>query len=156
MRQSAGLLLYRLREGRPECLLAHPGGPLWARRDAGAWSLPKGEIEAGEAPIDVAQREFREETGFEPPDAAGWLDLGEIRLRSGKVVTAWAAKGDLDPADARSEPFEMEWPPRSGRLASFPEVDRVAWFEPEEARARLNPAQVPFVDRLLERLPERG
>lgn len=159
MRQSAGLLLYRVRDGRLECLLAHPGGPLWSRRDTGAWSLPKGEIEPGETPIDVARREFREETGFDPPDPLdppGWLDLGEVRLRSGKVVRAWAAEGDLDPADARSEPFEMEWPPRSGRRASFPEIDHVAWFEPEEARRRLNPGQVPFVDRLLGRLPRSG
>ena len=152
MRQSAGLLLYRVRDGRLECLLVHPGGPLWARRDTGAWSLPKGEIERDETPRAVAGREFREETGSEPPDPARWLDLGEVRLRSGKIVCAWAVEGDLDPSLAVSEPFEREWPPRSGQRASFPEVDRVEWFGPAEARRRLNPAQTPFVDRLLERL----
>jgi predicted NUDIX family NTP pyrophosphohydrolase len=150
MPTSAGLLLYRRRDGTVEVLLAHPGGPLFARRDTGAWTLPKGLIEPGESAIDVARREFREETGAEPPpDPAHYLSLGHIRQASGKVVHAWAAEGDLDPATASSNTFEMELPPGSGRWLTFPEVDRVGWFEPDEARQRLNPAQAPLVDRLL-------
>ncbi len=153
MPTSAGLLLYRRRGGAIEVLLAHPGGPLFARRDEGAWTLPKGLIEAGETAMDVARREFREETGAEPPsDEAAYLSLGRIRQASGKVVHAWAAEGDLDPASARSNTFEMEYPRGSGRRGTFPEVDRVAWFAPDEARRRLNRAQAPLIDRLLEGL----
>ena len=151
-RLSAGILLYRRVGGGLEVLLAHPGGPFFARRDAGSWTIPKGEPGPGEGrtPYDleeVARREFTEETSqVVPPGQA--LDLGSITQKGGKVVHAWAIEGDLDPAAAHSNTFELEWPPRSGGRAAFPEVDRVAWFEPGEARRRVNPAQVPFVDRL--------
>ena len=156
MPTSAGLLLYRRRDGRLELLLAHPGGPLFARRDAGAWTLPKGLIEPGETAIDVARREFREETGADAPDGtASYLSLGQVRQASGKVVHAWAAEGDLDETRSVSNTFAMEYPRGSGRLATFPEIDRVGWFEPAEARRRLNPAQAPLVDRLLDALDGR-
>ena len=147
MGTSAGLLLYRLAGGSIEVLLAHPGGPLWARRDIGAWSVPKGEADGAEGLEAVARREFLEETGHEVP-AGPLLALREIRQAGGKVVHAWAVEGDLDPATARSNTFEMEWPPRSGRRAAFPEVDRVAWFGLTQARERINPAQAVFLDRL--------
>lgn len=146
-RRSAGLLLYRRRGGELEVLLAHPGGPLWAKRDAGAWSVPKGEIEAGEEPLAVARREFEEETGQPAPDR-DVVSLGEARQKSGKVVTVWAAQGDLDPSTAKSNTFPLEWPPGSGNWIDVPEVDRVEWFGLDEARKRLNPAQVAFIDRL--------
>jgi predicted NUDIX family NTP pyrophosphohydrolase len=152
VRTSAGLLLYRRAADEVEVLLAHPGGPLWARRDEGAWSLPKGEIEPGEEPLVVARREFLEETGHEPP-AGRVIPLGEVRQAAGKVVVGFAIEGDLDPATASSNTFPLEWPPGSGRWRDTPEVDRVAWFGPGEARRRLNPAQAAFVDRLLARIP---
>ena len=148
-RRSAGLLLFRRRDGGLEVLLAHPGGPLWTKRDDGAWSVPKGEIEAGEEPLAVARREFEEETGQRPPDG-DVMSLGEVRQKSGKVVTAWAVEGDLDPSTATSNTFPIEWPGGSGNWIDVPEVDRVEWFDPGAARQKLNPAQVPFVDRLLE------
>jgi predicted NUDIX family NTP pyrophosphohydrolase len=148
-KRSAALLLYRRRSDGLEVLLAHPGGPLWAKRDAGAWSVPKGEIESGEEPVVVARREFEEETGQQPPDGE-LVPLGEIRQKSGKLVEAWAAEGDLDPAIARSNTFPLEWPPGSGDWIDVPEVDRVAWFGLDDARIRLNPAQVAFIDRLAE------
>jgi predicted NUDIX family NTP pyrophosphohydrolase len=150
-RASAGLLLYRRTPNGIEVLLAHPGGPLWAKRDAGAWTAPKGEIEQGEEPLAVARREFREETGHDAPSGM-CIDLGTVRQKSGKVVTAWGCEGDLDPATASSNTFPFEWPPGSGRFREIPEVDRVAWFSPAEARDKLNPAQVAFVDRLLDAL----
>jgi len=150
-KSSAGLLLFRRRGDGVEILLAHPGGPMWAKRDAGAWSVPKGEIEGGDEALAVARREFEEETGQKPP-AGECLPLGEVRQKSGKVVLAWACEGDLDPATAESNTFPLEWPPGSGNWVDTPEVDRVEWFSPDEARRRLNPAQAPFVDRLLERL----
>jgi predicted NUDIX family NTP pyrophosphohydrolase len=147
-RASAGVLLWRRgADGGLEVLLVHPGGPLFARRDAGSWSIPKGEIDEGEDELAAARREFEEEVGSPPPGGEA-TDLGEVRLRSGKRVHAYAYEGDLDAAAAVSNLFEMEWPPRSGRRQSFPEVDRAQWFGPEEARARLNPAQAAFVDRL--------
>jgi predicted NUDIX family NTP pyrophosphohydrolase len=152
VRTSAGLLLYRRAADEVEVLLAHPGGPLWARRDEGAWSLPKGEIEPGEEPLVVARREFLEETGHEPP-AGRVIPLGEVRQAAGKVVVGFAIEGDLDPATASSNTFPLEWPPGSGRWRDTPEVDRVAWFGPGDARRRLNPAQAAFVDRLLTRIP---
>ncbi len=136
-------------------LLAHPGGPLWAKRDDGAWSIPKGEIEAGEDELAVARREFEEETGHQPPGGP-CLELGEIRQKSGKEVVAWACEGDLDPETAQSNTFPLEWPPRSGRFLVIPEVDRVAWFDLEGARRRLNPAQVPLVERLIAQLAGDG
>jgi predicted NUDIX family NTP pyrophosphohydrolase len=150
-KRSSGLLLYRRTDAGIEVLLAHPGGPFWESRDEGAWSIPKGEVEAGEAELDVARREFHEETGH-PAPASECLSLGEVRLKSGKYVAGWACEGDLDPAKAVSNTTTVEWPPRSGRRIAIPEVDRVGWFEPGEARRRLNPAQAVFVDRLLERL----
>jgi predicted NUDIX family NTP pyrophosphohydrolase len=134
-----------------QVLLVHPGGPLWARRDLGAWSIPKGEIEDGEAPLDAARREFGEELGS-PAPAGEPIELGEVTLKSGKRVCAWALAGDLDVAAVVSDTFEMQWPPHTGRLARFPEVDRAQWFAPAEARQRLNPAQVAFVDRLMSSL----
>lgn len=152
---SAGILLYRRREGRLELLLAHPGGPFWVTKDLGHWTIPKGEVEPGEDLLDVARREFAEETGHEITGAA-FVSLGEIRQKSGKVVIAWGVEGDLDPATARSNTFTMEWPPNSGRQESFPEIDRVEWFAPTEARERLKAAQVPFIDRLVTTLLENG
>jgi predicted NUDIX family NTP pyrophosphohydrolase len=150
--RSAGILLFRRRPDGPEVLLVHPGGPYWARKDLGAWSIPKGEHADGEDPLACARREFEEETGIAPPEGA-LLELGEVRQRSGKRVSAWALEGDLDPATVRSNTFTIEWPPRSGRTQEFPEVDRAAWFGVDEARRRLNPAQAELVDRLLERTP---
>ena len=130
-----------------EVLLGHPGGPLWARKDAGHWTVIKGEMEPGETGEEVARREFAEETGYALPE--GPMDgVGEIRQKSGKVVRAWAVEGDLDPSGAVSNTFEMEWPPRSGRRAQFPEIDRVEWFDLDEARRRIKDAQAPFIDRL--------
>jgi predicted NUDIX family NTP pyrophosphohydrolase len=147
-RRSAGILLYRRRNGAVEVLLVHPGGPLWARRDAGAWSIPKGEYGQGEDPLAVALREFEEETGQRPP-AESLVALGEVRQRGGKVVSAWAAPGDLDPQAITSNTFTLEWPPRSGVRREFPEVDRAGWFDPPTAREKLLAAQAELVDRLL-------
>jgi predicted NUDIX family NTP pyrophosphohydrolase len=147
MRISAGIVLYRRVGPGLEFLLAHPGGPLFATRDEGHWSIPKGEPDSGEALLDTARREFREETGHEPGTGPP-LELGSIVQKGGKVVHAWAVEGTLDPEQARSETFEMEWPPHSGRRQSFPEIDRVAWFEPAEARRRIKAAQIPLLDRL--------
>jgi predicted NUDIX family NTP pyrophosphohydrolase len=151
VRRSAGILLYRLPGGAPEVLLVHPGGPFWARRDAGAWSVPKGEYEDADDPLAAARREFEEETGT-VLETAELLELGDVRQKNGKVVSAWAAEGDLDPDAVHSNTFTMEWPPRSGRTAEFPEIDRAGWFGIDEARAKLNPAQAEFLDRLLELL----
>jgi predicted NUDIX family NTP pyrophosphohydrolase len=151
--RSAGIILHRQGIGGREVLLVHPGGPFWARKDAGAWSIPKGEVDAGEDPRACALREFAEETGTRLPDAA-LEELGSVRLKSGKLVLAFAVAGDLDAATVRSNTFELEWPPRSGRTQSFPEIDRAEWFGLEEARAKLNPAQAEFLDRL-EALLER-
>jgi predicted NUDIX family NTP pyrophosphohydrolase len=149
-RHSAGLLLYRIdRDGGVEVLLGHPGGPLWAKRDEGYWSVPKGEIETGEDPWAVARREFEEETGHPPPDGDP-IELGDIRQKGGKLVSAWAMAGDLDPATAHSNTFLLEWPPRSGRRITVPEIDRVAWFRPDEARRRIKDTQIPLIDRLLD------
>jgi predicted NUDIX family NTP pyrophosphohydrolase len=158
--RSAGILLYRLRPTGPEVLLVHPGGPYWARRDHGAWSIPKGEIAPGEEPLACALRELEEETG-NVLELGELIELGEVRQRSGKCVQAWAAEADLDPGMVRSNNFELEWPPRSGRMQEFPEVDRAAWFGFAEAKERLLEGQVPLLERLAERLhdshaPERG
>jgi predicted NUDIX family NTP pyrophosphohydrolase len=150
-RKSAGILLYRGSGAAIEVLLVHPGGPFWTRRDAGAWSIPKGEYEEGEDPRACALREFEEETSTPLPPGE-LVELGDIRQKGGKVVTAWAAEGDLDADAVRSNTFRMEWPPRSGRWATFPEIDRAGWFGVDEAREKLNAAQAEFVDRLLERL----
>jgi predicted NUDIX family NTP pyrophosphohydrolase len=149
--RSAGILLYRIRDGEPEVLIVHPGGPFWARKDAGAWSIPKGEHDDDEDPRACALREFEEETGTRPP-AEALADLGTARLKSGKLVAAWAVEGDLDAAAITSNTFELEWPPRSGRTQTFPEVDRAGWFGLDAAREKLNPAQGAFLDRLRELL----
>ncbi|HYF21223.1 MAG TPA: NUDIX domain-containing protein [Ramlibacter sp.] len=144
---SAGLLLFRRGAAGLEVLLAHPGGPYWARRDDGAWTIPKGELHPGEDPLAGALREFQEETGGTP--AGPYASIGEVRLKSGKRVLGWACEGDFDPRALRCNLFEVEWPPRSGRRQQYPEIDRVGWFTPDEARRKLLPAQVPFIDRLV-------
>jgi predicted NUDIX family NTP pyrophosphohydrolase len=152
-KRSAGILLYRFVDGAPELLLVHPGGPYWAKRDLGAWSIPKGEHEAEESARDCALRELGEELGAAPAiDVEALIDLGSVRQKSGKVVEAWAAEGDFDSAQLNSNTFMVEWPPRSGSEREFPEVDRAEWFGPELARRKILPAQEPFVDRLLGRL----
>lgn len=129
----------------------HPGGPFWTRRDLGAWSIPKGEYEPDEDAFEAARREFQEELSSPPPDGQA-VDLGEIKQKGGKLVCAWAIEGDLDPTDIKSNTFTAEWPPRSGRMRSFPEVDRAEWFTIEQAQQKINPAQAELLDRLEERL----
>ena len=147
MARSAGILLYRLVDGQPEVLIVHPGGPFWARKDAGVWSIPKGEYGDDEDAQACALREFEEETGTALSPTA-LADLGSVRQKGGKEVTAWAVEGDLDADAIVSNTFELEWPPGSGRVQAVPEVDRAAWFGLEEASAKLNPAQGAFLDRL--------
>ncbi|WP_338485879.1 NUDIX domain-containing protein [Streptomyces sp. SCSIO 75703] len=149
MRRSAGLLLFRRSGDGTQVLLGHMGGPFHARRGAGSWTLPKGEYTAEESAWDAARREFREELGLAPPDGAA-VPLGEVRQAGGKTVTAWAVEADLDPAAVVPGTFRMEWPPRSGRTAEFPELDRVAWFTLDAAREVIVPAQRAFLDRLRE------
>jgi predicted NUDIX family NTP pyrophosphohydrolase len=150
-RKSAGLLLYRRRVGGVEVLIAHMGGPLWAKREERAWSIVKGEYEEGEEPLAAARREFREETGAEPPDGPA-LELGEVRQAGGKRVLAWAIEGDFDPAALRPGTFTMQWPPRSGRMQEFPEIDRVSWCETAIARELLVAGQIALLDRFEELL----
>ena len=145
--RSAGLLVWRGSGEAREVLLVHPGGPFWARRDAGAWSIPKGEVDASEAPLAAALREFAEELGSPPPDGEP-VGLGSVRQKNRKEVLAWALEGDLDATAAHSNTFTMEWPPRSGQMAEFPEVDRAEWFTVAAAREKLIPAQAAFLDRL--------
>jgi predicted NUDIX family NTP pyrophosphohydrolase len=145
-KRSAGLLLYRRRAGTLEVFLVHPGGPFWAKKDAGAWTIPKGEIDAGEDELAAARRETAEETGFTP--AGEFVPLPPIRQKAGKVVIAWAVETDCDPAQLRSNLFSMEWPPRSGRMGEFPEIDRGAWFTIGEARVKMLEAQRPLLDSL--------
>jgi predicted NUDIX family NTP pyrophosphohydrolase len=154
-RRSAGLLLHRGRGEHLEVLLVHPGGPVWAHRDAGAWSLPKGEYVDGEDPLAAARREFEEELGTAPPEGDP-DDLGEIRQKSGKRVHAWAMAGDLDTAMVHSNTFLFEWPPRSGTTIEIPEVDRAEWFGLKAAREKINPGQVPLLDRLEQLLGTGG
>ncbi len=149
-RRSAGILLYR-RNGALEVLLVHPGGPFWARKDLGAWSIPKGEYEEGDDPLATALRELEEETGHRL-EATGLLELGWIRQRGGKLLTAWAAQGDLDASAITSNTFTMEWPPRSGRRREFPEVDRAGWFDLPAAKEKLLAAQTELLDRLVSAL----
>jgi predicted NUDIX family NTP pyrophosphohydrolase len=149
---STGLLMYRLRGGGIEVLLAHPGGPFFVRKDEGAWTIPKGELDANEEPLACAKREFEEETGLEPR-ASDYIFLGEIEQRNRKVVVAWAFEGVWGERELVSNSFELEWPPRSGRLQRFPEIDRVQFFSLDDARRKLNPAQTPFLDRLRAKLP---
>lgn len=145
--RSAGILLHRRRGPQLEVLLVHPGGPFWARRDEGAWSIPKGEYSGEEEPLLAARREFEEELGVPPPDGPA-RDLGEIRQKAGKLVHAWAMEGDLDTAVIVSNEFPIQWPPRSGKSIQVPEVDRAEWFALDEARRRINPSQAELLDRL--------
>ena len=145
-RESAGLLMYRVRQGELEFLLVHPGGPFWKNKDAGVWTIPKGEVQPGEDPLAAAQREFEEELGFR---AAGrFVPLTAVRQKSGKLVRAWGFQGDCEPASCKSNTFELEWPPRSGRKQAFPEVDRAAFFTLGQAGDRINPAQLPLLEEL--------
>ena len=150
---SAGILMFRRTSGTLEVLLAHPGGPFWMKRDLGAWTIPKGLVEPGEDIHAAARREFHEETGF--PLGPGGIALTPRRQASGKTVHAWAVEGDCDAAACRSNEFTMEWPPKSGRSASFPEIDRAAWFTLGEARQRILPGQRPFLEELAARLEAR-
>lgn len=152
-KRSAGLLVFRRTDAGIEVLLGHMGGPFWARKDAGAWSIPKGEYDTDEPPQAAARREFSEELGMAPPDGP-LIELGEVRQAGGKTVSAWALEGDLDPADVTPGTFELEWPRGSGRMQEFAEVDRVAWFDLDSARAKLVSAQRDFLDRLNRRLGE--
>lgn len=151
--ESAGLMMFRVRDQMLQVLLAHPGGPFWKNKDVGAWTIPKGEISDGEGPLETAQREFLEEIGVNPQ--APFHSLGSIKQKGGKTVHAWAFEGDCDPEKFRSNTFEIEWPPKSGKKVSFPEIDRVQFFTIPEAREKLNPAQVEFLSEL-ERLRLRG
>ncbi|QJT00224.1 NUDIX domain-containing protein [Streptomyces asoensis] len=148
-KRSAGLLLFRHTDDGPQVLLGHMGGPYFAKKDAGAWTVPKGEYEPDEPAWEAARREFREELGLPPPDGEA-IDLGEVRQTNGKVVTAWAIEADLDPAAIAPGTFTMEWPPRSGLTQEFPELDRVAWFGLDRAREVIVTAQAAFLDRLAE------
>ncbi|WP_189713875.1 NUDIX domain-containing protein [Streptomyces phaeofaciens] len=148
-RRSAGLLLFRRTADGTQVLLGHMGGPYFARKDAGAWTVPKGEYEPDEPAWDAARREFREELGLAPPDGEA-IALGEVRQTNGKIVTVWAIEADLDPAAVEPGTFTMEWPPRSGRRQEFPELDRVAWYGLDRARAVIVTAQAAFLDRLAE------
>lgn len=149
-KRSAGILLYRRRHSRLEVFLVHPGGPFFAKKDHGAWTVPKGEYEQDEEPLAAAKREFQEETGF--PLDGEFIELGTVRQNSGKLVSAWAVEGDCDPEKLVSNFCTIEWPPRSGKQMEIPEVDRGAWFSIDEARERMMPAQTPFLDALLKHL----
>jgi predicted NUDIX family NTP pyrophosphohydrolase len=152
-RTSAGILLHRAGAAGREVLIGHMGGPFWAKKDAGAWSIPKGQIEEGEEPRACAVRELEEELGAAPEiDPEQLIELGSIKQRAGKVVEAWAAEAEFDPTTLASNTFSMEWPPRSGSQKDFPEVDRAEWFDPATARQKILPAQAELLDRLLERL----
>ena len=151
---SAGILLYRRRPAGPEVLLVHPGGPFWAKKDEGAWSIPKGEYAAGEDPLSAAKREFEEETGasMSAVTRGDFLPLTAVKQAGGKIVNAWSVEGEFDPAMLRSNVFEMEWPPKSGKKQTFPEADRAAWFSPEEARRKLLASQAPLLNEFLARV----
>lgn len=153
-KRSAGILMYRRKESGLEVLLVHPGGPHWAKRDLGAWTIPKGEYETGEEALDAARREFQEETGFR---AVGeFAELGTVRQLSGKIVSAWAVEGDCDPTQLTSNLCMVQWPPRSGRMIQIPEVDRGEWFSVSEADRRIQEAQREFLDRLSKMLERAG
>jgi predicted NUDIX family NTP pyrophosphohydrolase len=148
---SAGLLLYRTRNSALEFLLVHPGGPFWKNKDAGVWTIPKGEIAKGEEPLKTAIREFEEELGFKPTEP--FIELTPIKQKGGKVVHAWAFEGECDPTQIKSNTFSTEWPPRSGRQCEFPEVDRAEFFNLEDAKTKINSAQIPLLEQLKLRLP---
>ena len=147
MPTSAGLLLFRRSTGGLQLFLVHPGGPFFAKKDAGVWSIPKGMPGEGEDLLECARREFKEETGFDPPGSP-FLPLGSVKQKGGKVVHAWAVEGDCDPGQVRSNTFKVQWPPKSGKWGTFPEVDRAGWFSLKDARAKIMPAQLPFIERL--------
>ncbi len=152
---SAGLLMFRVRDkGRLEVLLVHPGGPFWAGKDKGAWFLPKGELKAGEEPLAAAKREFTEETGLSPKEPL--IPLGTVKHRGGKTVYAWAFESDCDPSSVKSNTFVLEWPPKSGQKREFPEIDRAQFFDLEEAKEKMHPAELDFLARLYEWCAERG
>ncbi|HEX2642347.1 MAG TPA: NUDIX domain-containing protein [Thermoanaerobaculia bacterium] len=151
-KSSSGVLIYRISGGRPEVLLVHPGGPFWARKDTGAWSVPKGEVNDGEDLLAAGRRELAEETGARPDGP--FQPLGSIKQKGGKIVHAWAVEGDLDATAVQSNTFSMEWPPRSGKMREFPEVSEAAWFGLTEARVKILPSQEPLLDRLVELLGE--
>jgi predicted NUDIX family NTP pyrophosphohydrolase len=145
-KKSAGILLYRFHNNLTEVLLVHPGGPFWAKKDLGAWSIPKGEFGPEEDPLDAAKRELEEETGIK---AEGYfIELTPVKQKSGKLVYAWALHKDIDPADIRSNSFEMEWPPKSGKKKSFPEIDKASWFNTDEARSKIIDGQAPLINEL--------
>jgi predicted NUDIX family NTP pyrophosphohydrolase len=154
-KSSAGLLLYRRVRGGLQVLLVHPGGPFWAKKDLGSWSIPKGEFAAGEDPLEAAQREFREETGF-AVKGGDYLPLAPLKQPGGKIIHAWAVAEDCDPSRLQSNTFSIEWPPRSGLVREFPEVDRAAWFPLAEARRRIAPGQVGFLDQLAAAVGQRS
>jgi len=149
-KKSAGILMYRFREMKLQVFLVHPGGPFWARKDKAAWSIPKGEFDDLEAPLEAAKREFQEETGM--PVTGDFINLGEIKQPGRKIIYVWAVEGDCDPAAIKSNTFEMQWPPKSGKYKSFPEVDRAGWFSLGAAREKLHKGQVVLIDRLAEKL----
>ncbi len=144
--------MYRMRNGAPEFLLAHPGGPLFAKKDDGHWTIPKGEVDDGDSLLETARREFEEETGIHRPGDAAMIELTPITQKGGKVVHAWAFEGDCDPAKCASNTFEMEWPPKSGRRVTFPEMDRAAFFNLEDAERKIKAAQMPLLRELVEKL----
>lgn len=148
--KSAGILLYRLHNPQPEVLLVHPGGPFWAKKDAGAWSIPKGEFNDTEEPLAAAKREMEEETGITV--RGDFIELAPVKQKSGKLIYAWAVSGDIDPSTIKSNEFEMEWPPRSGKKKSFPEIDKAEWFTFPEAKKKIIEAQIPLLDELKQKL----
>jgi predicted NUDIX family NTP pyrophosphohydrolase len=149
-KKSAGLIMYRRRKGAVEVLLVHPGGPFWSNKDLGAWSISKGELEGDEDPLETARREFEEETGVHPEGP--FLELGTVRQKGGKEICGWAFEGDCDPRKISSNTFTVEWPPKSGRRQEFPEIDRAAFYPVAEAVNKINPAQIPFLNELVEKL----
>jgi predicted NUDIX family NTP pyrophosphohydrolase len=153
-KKSAGILLYRVKEEGPQVFLVHPGGPFWARKDIGVWSIPKGEFEDDEDPLTAAIREMQEETGIKVNEP--FIELNPAKLKSGKIIYAWAAKGDVDPENIVSNTFEMEWPPRSGKKQSFAEVDRADWFTIEEGKNKIISGQVSLLEQLQQILKDSG
>jgi predicted NUDIX family NTP pyrophosphohydrolase len=152
-KQSAGLLVYHRKNGTLEVFLGHPGGPFWAKKDKGVWSLPKGEFDEEDS-LTAAKREFKEETGHVAPEG-DCIDLGSTKLKSGKTIFGWAVEGDIDASNIQSNTFEMEWPPRSGEKQEFPEIDRAAWFTLDKALQKIHPGQLPLLERLAEQLGEK-